>query len=165
MAERKGRCLRVGTELMTADSDENEDKERTDSGLVALTLLLRMQGVAVDAEQIRQRCGADAIGIPEMMCHAREVGLEARSITTDWKHLAGISLPAIAARRDGSFLLLGNIEEDSALIASSSSPRLEVIKRAEFESIWDGRLLLIEQRVGDRDEGQATVKAVKMDSV
>src|SRR5262245_61780806 len=113
---------------MTADNDEREDNERTRSGLCALTVLLRLRGLAVGAEQIRQRCWADAIGIPAMMRYARELGLNARLITTDWERLAGISLPAIAIRRDGSFLLLGKIEQGGAFIASSSSPRLELIK-------------------------------------
>lgn len=130
---------------MGTHEDETEDKERTESALVALTVLLKLRGVSVSAEQIRQRSGERLIGIAEMMRYAEEWGLEIRSHTTTWERLISLPLPAIAVRRDGRFFLLGKIEGDRAYVASSSAPRPEIVTRDEFEAVWDGRLLITER--------------------
>jgi ABC-type bacteriocin/lantibiotic exporter with double-glycine peptidase domain len=83
-----------------------------DEGLLALVMLLRFHGLGVDPEQIRHRFGGSAIGIPEMLRCARELGLKARSHATPWKRLVRTPLPAIAALRDGGFLVLGKIGDD-----------------------------------------------------
>ena len=83
-----------------------------DSGLEALVTLLRLQGVAADAGQLRHRLGTDKIGAPEMLRCAKDLGLKARACRTDWLRLARTPLPAIAVLRDGSFLLLAKAGED-----------------------------------------------------
>ena len=76
-----------------------------DPGLEALVTLLHLQGVAADAGQIRHRLGTDKIGAPEMLRCAKDLGLKARTYQTDWSRLTRTPLPAIAALRDGSFML------------------------------------------------------------
>ena len=68
-----------------------------DQGLLALVMLLRLHGLGADPQQIRHRFGASAIGIPEMLRCARELGLKAKSHATTWKRLLSTPLPAIAA--------------------------------------------------------------------
>src|SRR5262249_30287644 len=76
-------------------------------GLAALVMLLRLQGVSVDPGQIRHQLGTDAIGVPEMLRCANQLGLKARESKTRWDRLARTPLPGIAPLRDGGFLLLG----------------------------------------------------------
>ena len=76
-----------------------------DPGLEALVMLLHLQGVAADAGQIRHRLGTDKIGAPEMLRCAKDLGLKARACRTDWSRLARTPLPAIAALRDGGFMV------------------------------------------------------------
>src|SRR5262245_13360458 len=113
-----------------------------DSGLLALSLFLRLRGVNAAPDQLRDRCGDAAIGIREMLRCARELGLRLRARRTRWKRLAGLALPGIAALRDGGFMLVGKVDDSAALVLHPSSPRPESITRNEFEAIWDGRIIL-----------------------
>src|SRR6266540_4987382 len=123
----------------------------SDPGLAALIMLLRFQGVGIDPEQIRHQFGGIPIGVSEMLRCARGFGLKARSMTTKWERLAGMPLPGIAALRDGSFLLLGKAGDDKIIVQAPLSPRPTLMTRAEFEAIWDGRLVLMTKRAALTD--------------
>src|SRR6202790_3776192 len=123
----------------------------SDQGLCTLVMLLRCNGVAVEDEQIRHCRGTGVIGIPEMLRCAKEFGLKARARRTGWPQLAHTPLPAIAALRDGGFLLLGRASTDKAIVQRVCASRPEVLTRDEFEWIWDGRLILMARRAGLTD--------------
>ena len=117
-----------------------------DTGLAALVMLLRCHGIGAEPGQIRHRCGTATIGITEMLRCAKELGLKARAHTTNWERLAKTPLPGIAALRDGGFLILGKVGDDKVLVQRPSSPRPEAMTRVQFESLWDGRLVLMARR-------------------
>src|SRR6266851_2458685 len=119
-----------------------------DPGLTTLVTALRFYGIGADPDQIRHRLGGVLVGIPEMLRVAKELGLKARARKTEWSRLANSPLPAIAALKDGGFLFLGKVGEDKALVQAPSSPRPALITRAEFEAVWDGRLVLMTRRAG-----------------
>jgi ATP-binding cassette, subfamily B, bacterial HlyB/CyaB len=119
-----------------------------DPGLIALVTLLRLNGIGADAEQIRHRLGGTAVGTSEMLRVAKDLGLKARLHRTSWPRLAKTPLPAIAVLRDGGFLILGKVGEAEALVQHPLSPRPALMKRAELEAIWDGRLVLMTRRSG-----------------
>jgi subfamily B ATP-binding cassette protein HlyB/CyaB len=121
-----------------------------ESGLAALVLLLRLHGVGADSEQIRHHFGDD-IGVAEMLRCAKQFGLKARVYHSKWQRLTATPLPGIAVLRDGRFLLLGKASEDQILVQNPSSPRPMLMSRAEFEAVWDGRLVLMTRRVGLTD--------------
>jgi len=117
-----------------------------DSGYLALSVFLRLHGVRTDPDHIRRRCGTAMIGITEMLLCARELGLKAQTCTTNWKRLTNMPLPGIAALRAGGYLLLGKIAEDSAVVLRPSSPsKPEILTRVEFEAIWNGRVVLMDE--------------------
>jgi len=122
-----------------------------DQGLFTLVMLLRNHGVAAEQPQLRHRLGSAAIGITEMLRCAKELRLKARAVRTTWARLAQTPLPAIAALKDGGFLLLGNAGEDRVLVQRPSAPRPEAVNRAEFEALWNGRLILMARRVSLSD--------------
>src|SRR4051794_37861618 len=132
---------------MSTATDSND----TSSGLEALVTLLHFQGVAADREQIRHRLGTDKIGAPEILRCAKELGLKARALRTDWSRLARTPLPAIAALRDGSFMLLAKADDEKALVQSSQASRPMLMSRSEFLAIWDGSLILMTRRAGLSD--------------
>jgi ATP-binding cassette, subfamily B, bacterial HlyB/CyaB len=117
-----------------------------DSGAAALVLLLRFYGVAADPEQIRHRFAGKPIGADEMVLCARELKLKARTVTSDWSRLAKMPLPAIAEKRDGGFILLGRVSEESALVQDPVMGRPQKLSRPEYEALWSGRLLLLARR-------------------
>ncbi|MBR0784905.1 type I secretion system permease/ATPase [Bradyrhizobium iriomotense] len=130
---------------------QNGNAHAGDLGLRSLALFLRLHGVNAEPDQLRDRCGDSAIGIRAMLLCARDFGLKVASRTTHWKQLAGISLPGIAGLRDGGFLLLGKVEEDAALVLHPTATQPKLMPRAEFEEIWDGRLILSgSQSLADR---------------
>src|SRR6201997_4438428 len=133
---------------MTPHSSEGANANSPDPGLSALVMLLRFHGLGADPEQIRHRFGASAIGIPEMLRCARELGLKAQSRATTWKRLIRTPLPAIVGRRDGSFLVLGKVGDDKALVQSPLSAKPELMTREEFEAVWNGQIVLMARRAG-----------------
>jgi subfamily B ATP-binding cassette protein HlyB/CyaB len=123
----------------------------SDPGLIALVMLLRFQGLAVDAEQVRHQFPGVLIGIPEMLRCAKRLGLRARAVTTSWDRLAKTPLPAIAALRDGSFLLVGTAGEDKIIALKPGFPQPIAMTRAELEAAWDGGLVLMTRRTALSD--------------
>ncbi|MEH2556340.1 subfamily B ATP-binding cassette protein HlyB/CyaB [Bradyrhizobium algeriense] len=121
---------------------QNGNAHAADHGLRALALFLRLHGVHAEPEQLRDSCGSSTIGIRALLRCAREFGVKVRSRTTHWKRLASIQLPGIASLHDGGFLLLGKVDDNGALVLHPTASRPQLMTRAEFEEIWDGRLIL-----------------------
>src|SRR5215472_5140358 len=119
-----------------------------DPGLSVLLIMLRLQGIGADPAQLRHRLGHRAVGVPEMLRCAKELGLKARSYKTRWTRLASTPLPGIAVLRDGDFIVLGKIGEDKALVQSPHLSRPSLMTRAELEAVWDGQLVLMTRRSG-----------------
>src|SRR5436309_1986970 len=117
-----------------------------DTGLSSLALLLRFYGSNSHVEQIRQRCRMARIGVPDMLRCAQQLGFKASITTPTWDGLINAGLPGIAALQDGGFLILGKVADNKVLILRPDAPRPEVITRAQFETIWDGRVVLIKRR-------------------
>lgn len=127
---------------MTSD---NQPKP-IDAGLSILVSLLRMNGIGADPEQIRHRFAGAAIGIPEMLRCAQEFGLKARERVAGWERLETTPMPAIAALRDGGFLLLGKFGDGKVIVLSPHSPRPVLMTRGQFETVSDGRIVLMTRR-------------------
>lgn len=119
-----------------------------DPGLFVLVALLGFNNIGADAEQLRHRLGTSRIGVAEMLRCAREFGLKARSLKSRWERLAIAPLPGIAVLRDGSFLLVGKATDKEAMVQVPGEPRPRLMARAEFESLWDGSLVLMSRRAG-----------------
>jgi membrane fusion protein, multidrug efflux system len=134
-------------DTMPAEIDNNE---APDPGLIALVILLRRHGIAVGREHIRgilEQCGTATIGLVEMVGCARQLGFRAHSQTINWRRVARIPLPAIAALRDGGFLVIAKVDEryEKVLVQHPSSSRAQVMTRAELEAVWDRRILFFDR--------------------
>ena len=121
--------------------------EPVDPGLSVLALLLRFHGVAADPGQLGHRFGP-RIGIPAMLRCAKELGVRGRARRSRWERLAYTPLPAIAALRDGNFVLLAKFGGEAVLIQDPQQSRPTLMKRAEFEGAWTGELVLMTRRAG-----------------
>ncbi len=71
-----------------------------------------------DYHHLRHRHGnpteaADAIALVR---HAREIGLKASAIDSDWDRLGRTPLPCLARHRDGGWFILAGMAGDTALI-------------------------------------------------
>jgi subfamily B ATP-binding cassette protein HlyB/CyaB len=117
-----------------------------DSGLGAVVMVLRVLGIGADPGQIRHQFAGVRFGIPEMLRCAREFGLRARVFSVDWRQLADTPFPAVAALRDGNFLVTGKIGDGKILVQSPGAPKPAIMTQAEFEEAWDGRIVLMTRR-------------------
>ncbi|TQF37410.1 peptidase C39 [Bradyrhizobium sp. UNPF46] len=124
---------------------------RQDTGLQCLALLLRFHQVAIDPTQIAHQFGGSAVGVQEMLRCAKQLKLKARAVREGWSGLAKLSLPAIIERHDGSFAVLGKVGADDVLIHDPVVNRPQVVKRAEFEQSWTGRIVLMTRRASLSD--------------
>ncbi len=131
------------SEVASTESDE--------SGLMAVAILLRCHGIAADPGQIRHRMGAARVGVAEILRCAKDFGLKARAQRTSWNRLAVTPLPGIALLRDGGFLILGKVVDDTLLVQRPLSPRPETMTQAELEAIWDGNIILMARRAALTD--------------
>ena len=125
-----------------------------DPGLEALVTLLRLQGVAAEAEQIRHRLGTSKISAPEILRCAKDLGLKARALRTDWSRLAVTPLPGIASLRDSGFMVIAKASEDQVLVQSPLAVRPALMTRGELLAVWDGGLILVTRRAGLSDLGR-----------
>jgi len=121
------------------------DSFAPDSGCLALALLLRLHGLPMTPEEIRRRSGKAAVDIAEMLGCGKAMGLKTRSRVSNWTGLSLAPLPAIAPTRAGGFLLPVKLIEDRILVADPASRRTEYLSRADFEALWDGRLLILDK--------------------
>jgi subfamily B ATP-binding cassette protein HlyB/CyaB len=129
-------------------STESTSATPADPGLESLVTLLHFQGVAADREQIRHRLGKTKIGAPEMLRCAKDFGLKARACRSDWSRLAKTHLPAIAALRDGGFMIIAKAGEDKVLVQRPDTARPVLMTQAELLALWDGELILMTRRAG-----------------
>ena len=120
--------------------------ESAESGLAALVLMLRFNGVAAEAEQLRHRLGQATVDAAEIIRSTRAHGLKARIVTQKWERLAAATLPAIALLKDGGFLILGKAADDKVLIQEPLNGRPQLMPRADFEAIWTGQLIVMTRR-------------------
>jgi subfamily B ATP-binding cassette protein HlyB/CyaB len=123
----------------------------SDPGLIALVMMLRFQGIGVDPEQVRHQFHGTPIGVAEMIRCAKDFGLRARALTTNWSRLVKTPMPALAVLRDGSFLLFGKIGDDSIIALEPGQPRPIMMQQAELEAVWGGQLVLMTKRASLAD--------------
>ncbi|HAT34692.1 MAG TPA: type I secretion system permease/ATPase, partial [Rhodospirillaceae bacterium] len=102
-----------------------------------------------DVESIRHEFGeADkALETDDILRAARKFGLKSRSVTSSWERLGKTSLPAIGRRKDGAYIVLGQIAEDKILVQDPTINKPQTLSREEFEEIWSGEVILVTRRV------------------
>ncbi|MDE5443900.1 type I secretion system permease/ATPase [Bradyrhizobium sp. CSA207] len=121
-----------------------------DQGLIALVMMLRFHGVAVDPERIRHQFGG-VVRIAEMLRCAKELGLRARVVRTNWSRLSGLPMPALAILREDKFLIFGKASEDKVIALEPGRPQPVIMSRMEIEAAWDGSVILMTRRASLSD--------------
>jgi ATP-binding cassette, subfamily B, bacterial HlyB/CyaB len=128
-----------------------------DTGLQCLALPLRFHHISVDPAQISYQYSGMAIGVSEMLRCAKDLKLKARVVTESWTGLAKLPRPAIIELKNKTFIIVGKVTADDALVQIPSENRPQIIKRAELEYDWTGRVVLMTRRApqvqGERDVG------------
>ena len=133
-----------------------------DTGLACLVLLAHFLEKPSSPEQIAHQFGTSGKLFDEttILLAGKDLDLKCQAISAKWDRLGKTPLPAIASRADGTFFVLAKVaqredEEEKVLIQDPAVGRPETLTRAQFEEIWDGRLILFTNRKKLTGEGRA----------
>jgi ATP-binding cassette subfamily B protein len=120
------------------------------TALRCLFLVATHHGLHLTPEELPEARGQDML--PAMLGAMRRVGLKARAVTgCGWDKAAGLgtAYPALATRRDGSWLILVHVMPgpDGAPMAAVLDPQQEaagvqLVPRENFLADWSGTLVL-----------------------
>ncbi|MHC2538660.1 type I secretion system permease/ATPase [Bradyrhizobium diazoefficiens] len=121
-----------------------------DQGLIALVMMLRFNGLAIDPERIRHQFGT-IIRVAEVLRCAKELGLKARVVRTNWSRLSGLPMPALAILREDRFLIFGKATEERVIALEPGRPQPVMMSRMELEAVWDGAVILMTRRASLSD--------------
>jgi len=105
----------------------------------------------VNPDQISHQFSGAPIGVTEMLRCAKDLKLKARVTSATWESLGKLPLPVVAELSDDTFLIVGKASADDVLVQVPSAPRPQIIKRAEFEGRWTGRVVLMARRASLAD--------------
>ena len=136
------------TPSQTAAPQGADAQTAPDTGAACLVLLLRFFGMPGDADQLRHEfveAGAP-LDADALVRAARQLGLKARTVKSEWDRFAKLQLPALAEGADGAFCILAQVKDDEVLIQDPAVGRPEVLDRAAFVERWAGRLVLVTRR-------------------
>jgi len=123
-----------------------------ETAAASLCALCRLKGVPLDRERVARELGDAAVDGKKLARLAREIGLEARFARVPRGRLNASTLPAIAALRDGEFVLLARVDEARVLVMEPVTGRPAEWSRADFDARWTGRLMTA-RRPATRDGG------------
>lgn len=129
----------------------DEKTESADTGLRTFVMMARLHGIAVDPQQLKHQFGSESFSTTEMLRAAKELKLKARAVASDWHRLAQTPLPAIAGTKDGGFLIIGKVVEETVLVQDPRANSPRIMQREAFSEIWNGRLMLITRRAALSD--------------
>lgn len=117
-----------------------------ETGPAALSTLLGMHQVSVDAASLRHDIGhGEALTLRDMLRLAkRQSGVRAKAITIDFDRLRRVPLPALACGRDEWFII-GRATEEGVLVYRPGGS-VESLARDALNEVWSGELVLITTR-------------------
>jgi ABC-type bacteriocin/lantibiotic exporters, contain an N-terminal double-glycine peptidase domain len=133
------------------------------SVLRALTYVARRCGVDTTVEQLQRSYVLTDAGADNQMlvAIARDLGLEARSLTIAWRELPRLqkSLPAILRLQDGTALVLEAIRDDPAVgrvvvvhDPTAAPDAMAVLDEAHLARMWAGEIVLVKRRYSLTEE-------------
>ena len=116
------------------------------SGAEALAFALQVLSVPADAAEISHHSGKPSLDERDLLRATKRFPVKARAINSNFDRLRKTPLPALAALKDGNWLVVGKVAEDKLLIQRPPAPRPEFITRAAFLECWNGRLIMLARR-------------------
>ena len=126
------------------------DTPDLDSGALCLHFLLAYHGIRSAPEQIYHDFASPDGGMDliALVRAARKHGLKAKIVSSSFKQLAKLPLPAIAEQNDGTFVIVAQVADGRVLLQRAHSAPEEQAQAA-FEAEWSGRLVLLARRASD----------------
>ena len=124
------------------------------TAMECLVAILRFNGVAVDRETLARDFASGLPSCEDVVRCGRRFGLKARSTRSTIARLEQTPLPAVAWDKDGTVRLILKVADDRVLIQTGCPGRPDIISKAELQSAWSGRLVLMTKRAALSDLGR-----------
>lgn len=140
--------------------ETDPDIQPIDSGLRAFIVIANFHGVMADPEQIRHALaiGSEGMSKLDILKAAREHGLKAKQAKVRYKKLQKLSLPAIVELQSGEFAILAKVDKDQVLVLHPAENQPKILKKEEFQSLWNGNILLFVRRGVTSQKGKFGIK-------
>jgi subfamily B ATP-binding cassette protein HlyB/CyaB len=127
----------------------------SDSGVWSLALALHLLGIVADPGRIQHEAGkSTTLSETELLLAARKFPVKAKALNASIGRLAKIPLPALAALRSGTYVVIGKVTEDRVLVQGHADHAPRTLTLAEFDREWTGRLVLMAKRAALSDTGR-----------
>jgi subfamily B ATP-binding cassette protein HlyB/CyaB len=117
-----------------------------DAGAAALAFALQMLGLPADRAQIAHESGKRMLDETDLLRAARRFPVKVRAHNSRLHRLKKTPLPALAALKDGGWLVLGRVGDDAVMALDPRKVRPELLPSADFAECWNGRLILLTRR-------------------
>jgi ATP-binding cassette, subfamily B, bacterial HlyB/CyaB len=137
--------MAVASEIM------DEPQTRPDPGAAAVAFALQMLGVPADPAEITHQSGKRTIEEADLLRATRRFPVKARACRSNYQRLLKTPLPALAALKDGGWLVLGRVGEDKILVQDPDAAQPALLTREDFVARWNGRLILLTRRAALAD--------------
>src|SRR5207302_9396384 len=144
--------LRPASRLPSASASPSAAAGVTGTSLICLLILARFYDLPADGAQRRHQFAQSGqiLSDTDLLRAAKHLGLKAGLHKTRWSNLHGTPFPAMAKQTDGRYVVLAKLEGEKALIQDPIEARPFVLSREQFESVWNGELLLFTKRANLR---------------
>jgi subfamily B ATP-binding cassette protein HlyB/CyaB len=127
----------------------------SDSGVWSLALALHLLGIIADPGSIQHEMGKSAaLTEAELLLAARKFPVKAKAVGSSVRRLGKVPLPALAALRNGGFVVIGKVTEDGVLVQGLGDVAPRMLSFEAFDRDWSGRLILIAKRAALDDTGR-----------
>lgn len=123
--------------------DFNEEHINADTGLGCVRLMAQLHQQPVDIRALMHEFSPEGKPFDKiaLLRALRSLGFECEFVKRRYKALFKKVLPVIVQLKDGSFVLLGKINEKQALIQIPGEVKPQALDRAAFENIWSGNII------------------------
>ncbi len=118
--------------------------DETDCGAAALGMIARCHGLRLSRGRLREvaQVGREGTSMFNLAAAAESIGFACRAVTTDYGHLSGLALPAVAHWQASHFIVLYEVTA-THVVVGDPAVGIVTLARAEFEQGWAGKLLLL----------------------
>jgi ATP-binding cassette, subfamily B, bacterial HlyB/CyaB len=126
--------------------------EESDTGLRCLLIIAQYYDLPVNGSQLRHQFAqpGQKLSDTELLRAAKNLGLKAGLVTSEWNKLYETAFPAMAKLVDGGYLVVAKVEEEKVLVQNPMEGYSLVLSRDRFEMIWTGELVLVTKRATNR---------------
>src|SRR5271165_3020313 len=122
-----------------------------DPGATAFAFVLQLLGIPANPSELLHHSGRPAMGEDEILRAAKRFPIKCRAIQTTVSRLEATPLPALAALKDGAWMVLGKAAEGKILVQDPRKPNPEMLTPEMLADRWTGRVILVTRRANLSD--------------